>query len=102
MASHLGVAVRTIQATWCDEKLTWTARQSIVGTLLSELSKERPPAEFAIVFRAFAQIGQQLGDPRFANYLAAWLRGHFIRSPRHSVDHVAVFGSNILSIALQS
>jgi hypothetical protein len=81
LASHLGVAVRTIQATWRDEELTWTLRQAIVGTLLFELSKERPLAEFAIILRAFAQIGQQLRDPRFADYLAAWLRGHFIKLP---------------------
>jgi hypothetical protein len=81
MASHLGVAIRTIEASWRDEELTWTVRQAIVGTLLYELSKERPLAELAIVLRAFAQVGQQLGDPQFADYLTAWLRGHFIKLP---------------------
>ncbi len=82
MASHFGVAARTIQATWRNTELTLTVRQAIVGTLLYELSKERPLAEFTIILRAFAQIGQRLGNPRFfADYLAAWLRGHFIKLP---------------------
>jgi hypothetical protein len=79
MPSHLGVAGRTIRATWPDESLSWTVRQAVVGTLLYELSKGRLLDEFAIVFRAVRQLGTQLGDPRFAEYLNAWTRGHFIK-----------------------
>jgi hypothetical protein len=78
MPSHLAVAGRMIRATWHDESLSWTVRQAVVGTLLYELSKGRPLAEFAIVFRAFGQLGRELDDPRFADYLNAWARGHFI------------------------
>jgi hypothetical protein len=79
MPSHLAVAGRTIQATWRDESLSWTVRQAVVGTLLYELSKGRSLAEFAMLFGAFAGLGRQLGDPRFAEYLDAWARGHFIQ-----------------------
>jgi hypothetical protein len=79
MPSHFGVAVRTIQATWHDESLSWTVRQAVVGTLLYELSKGRSLDEFASLFRGFARIGRRLGDPRFAEYLDAWARGHFIK-----------------------
>ncbi len=79
--SHLGVAVRTIQASWHDRMLSCTVRQAVVGALLYELSKGRTLAEFAAVFHAFGEIGRQLGEPRFAGYLNAWLRGHFIKLP---------------------
>jgi hypothetical protein len=79
MHSHLAVAGRTIRATWHDERLSWTVRQAVVGTLLYELSKGRSLAEFEMLFRAFAGLGRQLGDSRFAEYLDAWARGHFIR-----------------------
>jgi hypothetical protein len=81
VASLLGVALRTIQATWRDGKLSCTVREAVVGTLLYELSKGRSLAEFAIVFNAFAEAGRRLGDRQFAEYLDAWLRGHFIKLP---------------------
>jgi hypothetical protein len=82
MASHLGVAVRTILATWSNKDLSWTVQQAIVGTLLYELSKERPLSHFTLVLGKFAEIGRRLGDLRFAEYLNAWLLGHFIRLPQ--------------------
>jgi hypothetical protein len=84
MPSHIGVAVRTIQATWHDERLSSTVRQAVVGTLLYELSKGRPLSEFVGLLRGFAELGRRLSDPRFMDYLEAWVRGHFI-----NIQHVA-------------
>jgi tetratricopeptide (TPR) repeat protein len=78
MLSHLGVAVRTITATWHEASLSATVRQAVVGTLLYQLSKERPLAQFAGLLGGFAELGQRLRDPRFVEYLDAWARGHFI------------------------
>jgi hypothetical protein len=80
MSSHLAVAGRTIQAMWRDESLSWTVRQAVVGTLLYELSKGRSPVEFSMLFRAFAGLGEQLEDPRFAEYLDVWAQGHFVKA----------------------
>ena len=82
MASHLSVAVRTILATWSNKDLSWTVQQAIVGTLLCELSKERPLSYLALVLGKFLEIGRRLGDARFAEYLNVWMLGHFIRLPQ--------------------
>jgi hypothetical protein len=85
LRSHLNVALHTISHGWMNEKLSWTLRQALVGSLLENLAKERPPPHFRIILRAFAELGtamQRNGDVQYAQaffrYLDDWLRGHFI------------------------
>jgi tetratricopeptide (TPR) repeat protein len=80
--SHVGVALNAIRIIWADRRYAATLRLACVGTLLYNLSRQRPVEHFIIILRAFVRFGAQvLTDPEFADYLRAWVRGHFIVLP---------------------
>jgi hypothetical protein len=77
--SHVNVAARAIEVTWNDESLPLVLRQAMVGALIENLTKGKSTDNVTAIMAGFVQIGRDvLKDSTFLQYLADWLRGHFI------------------------
>jgi len=82
LESHVSVALNAIRLIWTDRRFAPTLRFACVGTLLSNLSKDRPVEHFVIILRTFIKFGVQvLNDHEFSDYLRAWVHGHFVVLP---------------------
>jgi tetratricopeptide (TPR) repeat protein len=82
LQSHINVALRSVAETWFDTRFSPTLRQAVVGRLLENLSKERPPDHLTIIIEMFLQFGRNvLRDSSFIRYIRDWLRWHFIPVP---------------------
>jgi hypothetical protein len=81
LASHLGVAYGAVREFWRDESIPWTARQALVGALLENLLKARPPEQMTQIVHDLLRLGERdLKDWAFDQYIGDWLRGHFIHA----------------------
>jgi hypothetical protein len=79
LPSHINAALRCIQVSWHDSRLSSTVRQAVVGDLLNNLIRERPVDHVSIILATFEDFGRmQLRDMAFKQYLTDWMRGHFI------------------------
>ncbi len=79
LASHVNVAVGAITQFWNNGLLPWTLRQAAVGCLLENLCRERALEHVHLIIRSFLFFNERiLLDGDFPNYLAGWIRGHFI------------------------
>ena len=73
LRSHIGVAAKTIRATWYDYNLSPTLRRAIAGVLLDNLCKDRSLDEIANIVCEIARL-----DTGVALYVAGWVQGHFL------------------------
>lgn len=79
LASHMKVAAGAITQLWNNEARPWVLRQAVVGRLLENLCRQRTLDHVHLIIRAFLLFNQQvLKDARFQDYIAGWIRGHFI------------------------
>jgi hypothetical protein len=79
LASHVKVAAGAITQFWKNDALPSVLRQAAVGRLLENLCRQRTLEHVHLIIRAFLLFNQQvLKDARFQDYIAGWIRGHFI------------------------
>lgn len=77
MRSHLSVSYAAALIVWANQSLSWTVRQAVVGRLLERLAEGRTAAELRALIELWLDQAQRDGW-HIANYIRAWLRGHFV------------------------
>ncbi|MFO1097892.1 MAG: hypothetical protein U1E81_06350 [Xanthobacteraceae bacterium] len=85
MRSHLGVAFGAIKIFWNDRNIPDLVKSAAVGSLLENLTKERPIEHvLAILVKAIRFGKSELADLYFNQYVENWRIGHFIVIPKQN------------------